>query len=81
MKWICLSTFSSLTTEVQQVGVEERLAVELLNVYDGWALQAAAQGLLRATLISDEGFQHSPHHVQLQGEHVERRERKEEKYG
>lgn len=54
-----------LTTKIQQMGVEEGLAVELLNVQDGWALQTAAQSLLGATLVSNERLQHGPHHVEL----------------
>lgn len=54
-----------LTTEVQQVGVKERLAVKLLNVQDGGTFQTAAQSLLGATFVSNKGLQHSPHHVKL----------------
>ena len=54
-----------LTAEVEQVGVEEGLPVEALDVQDGGALQAAPQGLLRAALVGDQRLQHRPHHVQL----------------
>lgn len=47
------------------MGVEEGLAVKLLNVQDGWAFQTAAQSLLRAAFVSDERLQHRPHHVEL----------------
>lgn len=60
-------TAALLTTEVQQVRVEEGLAVEALDVQDGGAFQAAAQSLLGATLVCDERLQHGPHHVELQG--------------
>lgn len=53
------------TTEVEQMGVKEGLAVKLLNVEDGGAFQAAAQGLLRTTFVSNERLQHGPHHVEL----------------
>lgn len=49
------------------MGVEEGLAVELLNVQDGGAFQAAAQGLLGPTLVSNERLKHSPYHVELRG--------------
>lgn len=57
---------SAPTTEVQQMRVEERLAVEPLDVQDGGAFQAAAHSLLGAALVRDERLQHGPHHVQLQ---------------
>lgn len=56
---------SKRTAEIEEVRVEERLPVELLDVDDGGALQAAAEGLLGATLVRHEGLQHGPHHVQL----------------
>lgn len=67
-----------LTTKIQQMGVKEGLAVKLLNVQDGWAFQAAAQGLLRATFVSNERLQHGPHHVELHKyiyAHIYKRER------
>lgn len=54
-----------LTTKIQQMGVKEGLAVKFLNVQDGGTFQTAAQSLLRATFVSNEGLQHSPHHVEL----------------
>lgn len=47
------------------MGVKEGLAVKFLNVQDGGTFQTAAQSLLRAAFVSDEGLQHSPHHVEL----------------
>lgn len=47
------------------MGVKEGLAVEPLHVQDGGAIQTAAQSLLRATFVSNERLQHSPHHVEL----------------
>ena len=62
----------ALTTEVEQVGVEEGLPVELLDVQDGGTLQPATQGLLGAALVRDERLQHGPDHVQLLGGGAER---------
>ena len=59
------SVCEDLTAEVEEVRVEEGLAVDLLDVQDGGALQAAAQGLLKATLFCYERLQHGPHHIQL----------------
>lgn len=63
-----------LTTEVEQVSVEEGLAVKLLNVNDGWPLQTATQSFLKSALISDQRLQHRPDHIQL-SRRTERRSR------
>lgn len=59
---------ASLTTDVQKVGEEEGLLVELLNGQDYRPIQAAPQSLLGATLVCYERLQHSPHHVELRKE-------------
>lgn len=57
-----------LTTDVEQVREEEGLFVEVLDGEDDGAVEAAPQRLLGAALVCDEGFQHGPHHVQLEKE-------------
>lgn len=47
--------------------------MEVLYGKDDGSIQAASQGLLGATLVCDEGFEHGPHHVQLEKERKRRR--------
>lgn len=63
--WIKVSSCHNLTTDVEKVGEEEGLLVELLNGQDYRPIQAAPQSLLWATLVCYEGLQHGPHHVKL----------------
>lgn len=56
-----------LTAEIEQVGEEERMFVEVFDGHHDGPVQTAAEGLLRAALICDEGLQHRAHHVELQG--------------
>lgn len=65
MQRVQASSCHNLTTDVEKVGEEEGLLVELLNGQDYWPIQAAPQSLLRATLVCYEGLQHGPHHVKL----------------
>ena len=54
-----------LTAEVEQMGEEEGVLVKVLDGKHDGSVQAAAQGLLGATLVCYEGLQHCAHHVQL----------------
>lgn len=45
------------------MGVEEGVLMEVLYGLNYWAVQAAAQCLLRAALVSDQRLKHSSHHV------------------
>lgn len=54
-----------LTTEVEQMSVEEWFTMELLDVQDGRSFKTTAQGLLWAALIGDQRLQHGPDHIQL----------------
>lgn len=56
-----------LTAEIEQVGEEERMFVEVFDGHHDGPVQTAAEGLLRAALICYEGLQHRAHHVELQG--------------
>lgn len=63
--WIQASSCHNLTADVEKVGEEEGLLVELLNGQDYRPIQAAPQSLLWATLVCYKGLQHGPHHVKL----------------
>lgn len=55
-----------LTTEVEEMRVEEGVFMEVLYGLNYGAIQAAAQGLLWAALVCNQRLQHGSHHVQLQ---------------
>lgn len=59
-----------LTTEVEEMGVEERVLMKVLYGLNYRAIQAAAQGLLRATFVCDQRLEHGSHHVQLQRDKI-----------
>lgn len=46
--------------------VEEGVFMEVLYSLNYGAIKAAAQGLLRATLVCDQRLEHGSYHVQLQ---------------
>lgn len=46
----------SLTTEIYQVGVEERLAMKFFYVQYGGPLKATSQGFLGTTFVCNEGL-------------------------
>lgn len=53
------------------MSVKETLAVKLLDVQDGGALQATAQSLLGATFVCDQRLEHRPHHVELHNQRAQ----------
>lgn len=53
------------------MSVKEALAVKLLDVQDGGALQATAQSLLGATFVCNQRLKHRPHHIELQKERMQ----------
>lgn len=52
------------------MGVEEGVFMEVLYGLNDRAIQTAAQGLLRATLVCDQRLKHGSHHVQLQRDKI-----------
>lgn len=56
-----------LTAEIEQVGEEEGLLVEVFDGHHDGPIQTAAEGLLRPALICYQRLQHGAHHVELGG--------------
>lgn len=47
------------------MGVEKGVFMEVFDCLNYGAIQAAAQGLLRAALVCDQRLKHGSHHVEL----------------